>query len=181
MPKKNDRSKFNGPYLRLIHFPQGTQDLGYLGQHKVRICQCAKWVWLQCKFGSIISCLNCLKCRAGGGSKNLGGPALKDLDRLEHLVIPHYIESGKIFGGHGPPGPPVLPALDSLPCHMCAYLARFFLPNRLLLRRINATFSSHLAFLLKMKSELLKVKRNYCLICLTIYKNKPPARSLGGA
>ena len=51
---------------------------------------------------------------AGGRSKNLGGPALKDLDRLEHLVIPHYIESGKIWGrgeATAPLAPPVPPAL----------------------------------------------------------------------
>ena len=32
--------------------------------------------------------------------------ALEDLEQLERLVNPHYIESGKIWGGHGPPGPP---------------------------------------------------------------------------
>ena len=47
-----------------------------------------------------------LKYRAGGRSKNLGGPALKDLDRLESLVNPHYIESGKICGATVPLAPP---------------------------------------------------------------------------
>ena len=35
---------------------------------------------------------------AGGRFKNLWGPALKDLDRLERLVNPHNIEFGKILG-----------------------------------------------------------------------------------
>ena len=43
---------------------------------------------------------------AGGRYKILGGPALKDLDRLEHLVNHHCIESGKIWGGALPPGRP---------------------------------------------------------------------------
>ena len=50
---------------------------------------------------------------AGGRYKNLGGPVLKDLDRLERLVNPHCIESGKIWGGHGPPGPPGSAGPDS--------------------------------------------------------------------
>ena len=32
-----------------------------------------------------------------------GGPALKEFDWLEGLVIPNYVESGKIWVGHGPP------------------------------------------------------------------------------
>ena len=36
------------------------------------------------------------------------GPALKDLDRLERLVNPHYIESGKIWGAMAPLFPPAL-------------------------------------------------------------------------
>ena len=47
---------------------------------------------------------------AGGSYKNLGGPAFKDLDLLERLVNPHYW-IWENLGGHGPPGPPVLPAL----------------------------------------------------------------------
>ena len=43
---------------------------------------------------------------AGGRYKNLGGPALMDLDQLARLVNHHCIESGKFWGGHGPPGPP---------------------------------------------------------------------------
>ena len=40
-------------------------------------------------------------------TKIFWGAAPKDLDRIEHVVNPHYIESGKIWGrGHGPPGPP---------------------------------------------------------------------------
>ena len=46
-----------------------------------------------------------LSISAGRRSKNLGGPVLKDLDQLDRLVNSHYIESGKIWGGHGPPGP----------------------------------------------------------------------------
>ena len=43
---------------------------------------------------------------AGRKCKILGGPALKDLDRLKRLVDPHCIGSEKIWVGHGPPGPP---------------------------------------------------------------------------
>ena len=39
------------------------------------------------------------------------GSALKDLDWLEHLVNPHCIESGKIWGGMAPLAPLVPPAL----------------------------------------------------------------------
>ena len=63
----------------------------------------------------MVTCIECkvdIKSRAGGRSKNLGGPALKDLDRLERLVNPTILNLGKSGGATAPLAPPVPPALE---------------------------------------------------------------------
>ena len=70
---------------------------------------------------------------AGGRSKNMGGPALKNLDRLERLVT--ILNPGKSGGataplalGSGGPGEVTLESLINVVSRIIVLLKRAFLP-----------------------------------------------------